>query len=162
LNEMQVSYTFDGVEIYGHIDALDEKGSLYELKTVNWLPREPYQHHIGQLNCYYTLLKRNGFTVAEAHVLYPSMKGLKNFRIESPTEIDNWLTDRARTLQDAISKDYIPSPMIERRDEWRCKYCVFTFLCIDRNVNAYPSIAKDLSPSQTKPLSRGKIFGLRI
>jgi CRISPR/Cas system-associated exonuclease Cas4 (RecB family) len=141
--ELEIRADFDGMEVQGHIDAMDEDDNLYELKTVAWMPRTPYNHHIQQAHSYYTILEMNGQPVNHLRLIYATMTEMKVLEVQ-PKSIHGWVSRRAKTLSRALRERTAPhaDPEVE---SWRCERCPHRGLCTETPVRSETLPASPLS-----------------
>ena len=126
--EIAVSHDFDGVKVWGTIDALGEDGWINEFKTCTWLPKRPYSHHIKQISAYDTIQNLEGTAVPGCRLIYVSMQGIRTFDVK-PLDMRAWITRRAKLLADSLQKEVCPPSELEPDEKWRSKFCPFKILC---------------------------------
>jgi len=118
LSEERLTFEFEGIAITGKPDAVlnPEHAHLDDYKTAKWTPREPYPHHVEQVNVYAWLLARcKKIGVKTAAIVYIEMGGVQ--RLPAPV----WLRKKTEAfLRERIElwKSGAPTP-----SEWECKSC---------------------------------------
>ena len=114
------------IRVNGRADlilSVDGEEYVVEVKSVRKLPKEPFKHHVQQLNLYLGAygIKR-GFLIylekqALAHRIFPVEFSLETFKL---------LIDRARALHRHLTTDDMPKPNAEA---WECRFCEFRTEC---------------------------------
>jgi len=132
--ELEIRADFNGIQVQGHIDAMDEDDNLYELKTVAWMPKKPYGHHVQQLHSYYTMLEMNGVPVGHLRLIYATMTEIKVVEVQ-PISIHAWISKRARILSKAL-RERIPPSVDSEVEDWRCERCAHKTLCSEMRIKA--------------------------
>jgi hypothetical protein len=156
--EVLISHDFDGVTVWGTIDAIDDDDRINEFKTSTWLPKQPYPHHVKQVSAYDTILDLEGNPASGCKLVYVSMQGIRSFTIE-PVDMRSWIMSRAGILGDGLRKGLCPLPNLESDEEWRRKYCDFRSVCGSRCVGASDTNAISL---QTPRMDRGVLNGILL
>lgn len=125
------------VKLLGRIDALKvdlcDAGAfvdIYEIKTSQKLPEQPYEHHILQVKMYTTMLfsdpnlqDKIGIARPEhvnEYIMYVTPQGIRTF----PVTLYNIDVSFEELIKDYIENRKIP------RYEWECNYCPFREICI--------------------------------
>jgi CRISPR/Cas system-associated exonuclease Cas4 (RecB family) len=132
--ELEIRGDFNGIEVQGHIDAMDDDDNLYELKTVAWMPKKPYNHHMQQLHSYYTMLEMNGIPVGHLRLIYATITEMKVIEIQ-PMNMHAWISKRARTLSKAL-RERIPPSVDWGVEDWRCERCTHKTRCAEMRIKA--------------------------
>jgi CRISPR/Cas system-associated exonuclease Cas4 (RecB family) len=128
-----MTHQLDGqtIMIVGHVDAYEpETATIYDLKTtrfVKWQAEKgfiPRENHIGQIQCYYTLLDLYGIPVlrlvlvyVDDHAILPKLVPLGSRK--------EWMINRATQLHRALLVSEVPEPEVGSG----CVYCPFIKLC---------------------------------
>jgi len=122
--EMSAEKEYKGVRIRGRADRV-LSSSIVEFKTVNMVPKEPYNHHVRQVQLYLWL-----FDKPYAFIVYVSKKDgkVKAFKVERSDEAINELLERAATLSRHLREGTRPEP----EPNWMCKYCEYAAFCSAR------------------------------
>jgi len=129
----EVKIEWNGVT--GVIDEYDEvRGILIEKKTHSGgLPRQPYSHHVKQVEIYAAMLSANNKPLTAAFIVYfdVSQHTLRVFPVtfERPTEVVlAEIEERKRILQEALDSNTPP----KRQVCWMCHgYCPFVQRCFN-------------------------------
>lgn len=128
--EMEMKLEWNG--IVGVIDEYDpENGIVLEKKFVQRTPKEPYEHHVRQLEYYKLLLAKNGKPYSYFILWYFSFEDREDpvriFLIPTrPLDVlENEVTVKKEALSFALKAGKIP----QRKIGWLCKYCNFSKLC---------------------------------
>ena len=126
LSEERLRAVLDGVTITGQPDAVvdTERRHLDDYKTTKRIPKEPYEHHVAQLNIYAWLLRRaKKLDVETASVVYLDMGGVARLPapIWSLAETETYLRERL-----ALWKAGAPTPAA-----YECKSCPLNDECAD-------------------------------
>jgi len=114
------------IRVEGRADliiSLNGEDYVVEAKSARKLPKEPFKHHIQQLNIYLGAYGiKQGFLVylekqALAHRIFPVEFSLEDFKS---------LIDRAAALHRHLTSNTPPKPDAER---WECRFCEFKTEC---------------------------------
>ena len=129
LSEERLSAEIDGVTVTGQPDAVvdTESRHLDDYKTTKRIPREPYEHHIEQLNIYAWLLKRaKGIKIKTAAIVYLDMGGVARLAapVWSRRKTEKFLRERIAAWQTGATT---PSA-------WECKSCPLNQECADKQL----------------------------
>jgi hypothetical protein len=119
-----------GIEISGQPDLIyPDQHLLLDFKTTRFLPKEPYSHHIWQLNAYRYLVS-GSYDIWNLEVAYFDMSSC--VRLSVPlldlAEVEMVLERQSRAVTQGLSGLGLP----ERTGEsgiWQCGYCPFTSEC---------------------------------
>jgi len=119
--ERSAEKEFKGVKIRGRADRV-LSSFVVEFKTVNIVPKEPYEHHVNQAQLYLWL-----FDKPSAFIVYVSRKDgkVKAFRIGRDEEKITRLLERAVELSRHLRDGTRPEP----EPGWLCKYCEYASMC---------------------------------
>jgi CRISPR/Cas system-associated exonuclease Cas4 (RecB family) len=129
--------------IVGIIDEYDkDKKILLEKKTTRHIPKEPYPHHIKQLEYYVVIMEKNGYPVENSAIIYIDVNEgriipffVQPRRLEV---IEAEMIERKRRLEEALSKADIPPRNIAfwdlKSQTLICEYCPFFGLCFGREI----------------------------
>lgn len=124
-HEMEIE--FEG--ILGHIDEYWD-GIVVDKKTCRMIPREPYSHHVKQVEMYRAMLLERGYEVERLAILYidvskPEIKAYSWEPQFDPLDVlDEMLTKKA-VLLDALKSGIAPP----RHVSWECNYCPYAWQC---------------------------------
>jgi len=131
--EKSAEKEYGGVRVRGRADRL-LSSFVVEFKTVNFIPKEPYDHHVAQTQLYLWL-----FDKPSAFIVYVSKKDgrVKAFRVNRNEEEIRKLLERAALLSKHLREGTRPAP----EPGWLCKYCEYGKLC-----GVGPSESKKASP----------------
>jgi len=123
--------------ISGRIDdiilaKIENRKVLIEVKSTKFLPKEPNENHIIQLQLY-----MHGTGIHNGIVLYVQKNDLQTkwFNIKySEQEIER-IIGRFDILHKALSEDSIPEPEARLDDNkaWMCKNCDYTEECLEED-----------------------------
>jgi len=117
------------LSLIGRSDAVirDEHEETIEIKTVKYLPKEPYQHHIEQLNIYLIAAQ-----MWKGRIWYVERNSLrtKTFFINSNDELFERSLDRFAKLDSyLVSKTLPPAEALIKNHLWQCKNCRYFQRC---------------------------------
>ncbi len=126
LSEERLSAEIGGVTVTGQPDAVvdTERRHLDDYKTTKRIPREPYEHHIAQVNVYAWLLHRaKGVEIETASIVYLDMGGVARLAapVWSRRKTEKFLRERIASWQQGATT---PSA-------WECKSCPLASECAD-------------------------------
>lgn len=126
LSEERLSAEIAGVTVTGQPDAVvdTEHRHLDDYKTTKRIPREPYEHHIAQVNVYAWLLhKAKGVEIKTASIVYLDMGGVAHLAVPiwSRRKTEKFLRERIASWQQGATT---PSA-------WECKSCPLNEECAD-------------------------------
>lgn len=112
---------YEGVRVRGRADRLLST-SVVEFKTVNIIPKEPYDHHVAQVQLYLWL-----FDKQYAFIVYVSKKDgrVRAFKVERDENAIKALLERAAKLSKHLREGTKPEP----EPGWLCKYCEYSAVC---------------------------------
>ena len=118
LSEECLSAKIAGVTVTGQPDAVvdTERRHLDDYKTTKRIPREPYAHHIAQINVYAWLLRKaKDIRIETASIVYLDMGGVARLAVPlwSRKQTEKFLRERIAAWRE---KATIPSA-------WECKSC---------------------------------------
>lgn len=120
--------------IVGTVDDFEE-GILIEKKSTTFLPKEPMDHHIRQLEYYALLLEKNGYNVKECHLVYIDInnKDIKAFPVQFRplNQIEKEIVEKKEILESHLLHNEIP----DRQISWLCYYCNFASICLKEEEN---------------------------
>lgn len=127
LKEHELNLEWNGIT--GSIDEYGD-GVVLEKKTTRNIPRDPYPHHIKQLEYYRVLLEENGRPVKKGVILYidVNIPMCKEFPIEFRRPIEEVKKEMAikkRALEMTMKEKLLP----QRNVSWLCRYCSFCSYC---------------------------------
>ena len=126
MNEVKLFKQFKHFAIVGVIDAIQPTRdgiTLFEIKSVNKLPKVPYEHHRLQIQAYYSLA-RETLQIDKLVLVYLSMNDFAVFQVEK-RNIMSYLYQRAKKLHFALKRN--KPPKIE--DTSLCYFCPFKGIC---------------------------------
>jgi len=129
-NEMTLKWN----GIVGTVDDY-EKGVLIDKKTTTFTPKDPWKHHIKQLEYYALLLTKNNIPFKEAHIVYINITD-KKFTI-FPVKIRDFETIEKEIIRkkEIFEKALKDSKSPTRKVGWLCSYCSYASVCFgDKNV----------------------------
>jgi len=118
------------IRVNGRADlilSVDGEEYVVEVKSVRKLPREPFKHHVQQLNLYL-----GAYGIKRGFLIYLEKQALAHriFPVEFSLEAFKLLIDRAAVLHRHLTNDDMPAPDAER---WECRFCEFKAEC-DRGI----------------------------
>lgn len=118
------------IRVEGRADlilSLDGEDYVIEVKSTRKLPREPFKHHVQQLQLYL-----GAYGVGRGFLIYLEKQALAHriFPVEFSLEAFKLLIDRAATLHMHLTNDDTPKPDAGR---WECRFCEFKTEC-DRGI----------------------------
>ncbi len=119
-----------GVTISGQPDLIyPDQHLLLDFKTTKFIPKEPYGHHVLQLNAYRYLVFET-FEIWNLEVAYFDMVGCSRLPVPlmDLSEIEAFLVRQSSAVTDGLDGVRLP----ERTGEdgwWQCGYCPFTAEC---------------------------------
>jgi len=117
--------------IYGHIDEyLEDFKMIIDKKTCRSIPREPYPHHVKQVEMYGVMLTEKGYDVEKLGVIYidvvsPDVKAYSWTPMFDPQLLKEEMLLKRDILLEAL-KTGVPPP---RHVSWECYYCPFANQC---------------------------------
>jgi CRISPR/Cas system-associated exonuclease Cas4 (RecB family) len=131
--QMIIRCDVESIRVLGHVDLFDpEERELIELKStraVDWQNRKrllPHEHHVKQLQCYYTMWTTCYDLPAEKlSIAYMDDKTPPRSYDVELRDLSDWLQRRAILLHDAIQTDRI----LEAEPSGLCHYCTFKEIC---------------------------------
>jgi CRISPR-associated exonuclease Cas4 len=126
--EVGVSVKIGDFKLVGRVDALKDDGEnphLIEFKTVQEIPREPYENHILQIQVY---LLMTG--LEKGYLVYLARKDgrVKVFKVAKDKKALKKVVERAYLLYRALKEKAPPPP---EKGPW-CNACPFTLTCSKR------------------------------
>ena len=124
LAEERLTAEIGGMMITGKPDAVldTEHCHIDDYKTTAYIPREPYEHHVQQVNVYAWLIgKVRGVKIETASIVYFDMKEPRclNAPVWSRKQTETFLRERILLWQAGT-----PSPQT-----WECKSCPLSASC---------------------------------
>jgi len=137
--EMELELEYKGIR--GRIDEY-KNGILLDKKTTRHIPREPYEHHIRQIEYYWVLCERNGYHVDIAAIMYIDVDSaeIEVFPItleRSLEEIENEMLEKYKIIMECLKTGILPprkmrtwSPDTSRMV---CQYCSYYGICMREN-----------------------------
>lgn len=135
LKEHEIAAEYNG--IVGSVDEYED-GVILEKKTCSNIPKNPYPHHVKQLEYYVLLLSKMDKPVSEAHLLYIDLgkKELVTFKVRPRplSIIEDEMVKKKNIVIKALSTGVLP----ERSIGWECEYCSFAALCFGNNGASLP------------------------
>jgi CRISPR/Cas system-associated exonuclease Cas4 (RecB family) len=124
--------------IAGRVDEYKD-GILIDKKTTRRIPKEPYEHHITQIEYYWLLCERNGFPVKMAAIIYINVDTAEigvfpiNFK-RSLDEIEKELLQKYDIIIKALKTGILPP---RKMRTWEpegnrlvCEYCSYYSICM--------------------------------
>lgn len=125
--------------IHGRLDVMlisPHKKFIIEIKTVEKLPKVPYEHHISQLNLYlhnYVInAEKHGYEV-KGILFYVSRYGKGELSFEIPYSEERFENDMkyATETLDFYKAKVLPPPtaLYDKTNYWECKVCPFLLTC---------------------------------
>lgn len=136
--EMELEY--EGV--VGRIDEIKD-GVLIEKKIVRRIPRQPFPHHVKQVEYYWLLCQKNNIHVKEAAIIYIDVGSAEVgvFQIElakSLDEVEKELLQKRDAILKCLNMGILPPRKVATWDETThtliCQYCEFYGLCMREDV----------------------------
>jgi CRISPR/Cas system-associated exonuclease Cas4 (RecB family) len=121
-NEVEVKGSYGKINLIGHCDVLTDD-AVVELKTCSYIPKEPYTHHILQVNAYAKLL---GKDVVDIVYLQKNKLDVAVFRLQFDDELYNKLCETFHDAYDGIEQEILPYNV--RSSE--CRFCNYRQLCM--------------------------------
>jgi len=124
--EVETIYEHDNVQIGAKADIITDK-EIYELKSCRYLPKEPYEHHIEQINFYLYVFERN---LGNIIYIRRDNSDVRVFRVYPSIELFFKTLAKAKILKRAIDQDKPPKPCI--KDDFRkflCRDCQYNLRC---------------------------------
>ena len=114
------------IRISGRADliiTLNGEDYIIEVKSVKKLPKQPFKHHVEQVQLYLA-----GYGLTHAFLVYLEKSYLKNiiFSVDFNIEKFRKLVERAATLHKHLKGGDPPAPDGE---PWECRYCEFKKDC---------------------------------
>jgi CRISPR/Cas system-associated exonuclease Cas4 (RecB family) len=132
--QMPILLDNESIRVLGHVDLFDpDEKELIELKStraVNWQNKKnllPHEHHVMQLQSYYTIWTRCYNLPAEKlSVAYMDDETPpKSYDVEL-RDLSDWLRQRTVILHQAVLRDRTP----ETEPNGLCHYCAFKEICV--------------------------------
>ena len=128
MNEVPLFKKFEGedfvvVGIVDGISKVDNEIVMYEIKSVNRIPRKPFEHHELQIRSYYSIAKET-IEVDRLELIYLGMNDFRVFEVKKK-DITDFLYKRAKELHVSLLRKEPPITI----DERLCRFCVFRNLC---------------------------------
>jgi CRISPR/Cas system-associated exonuclease Cas4 (RecB family) len=126
LNEVELQWQ----NIWGRVDEYDPNTkTLLEKKTTRQIPKNPYDHHVKQLNYYRVLLENNGYQVQRGLLLYvdvttPAIE-VFDVLLADRKMVEQEMLAKYQILSEALAKQ-VPPP---RATGWLCDYCPWVGRC---------------------------------
>jgi CRISPR/Cas system-associated exonuclease Cas4 (RecB family) len=123
------------IRVEGRADlilSVDGEEYVVEVKSVRKLPKEPFKHHVQQLNIYL-----GAYGIKRGFLIYLEKQALAHriFPVEFSLEAFKLLLDRAAGLHQALISDSPPKP---DNEEWECRYCEFRGECDSMIRGGFP------------------------
>jgi len=119
-------YENELVRISGRADliiTLNDEDYIVEVKSVKRLPKEPFKHHVEQLQFYLA-----GYGLTQGFLIYLEKSYLKNtiFPVDFNIETFRKLVERAAALHKHLRSG---EPPASDGEPWECRYCEFKKDC---------------------------------
>jgi CRISPR/Cas system-associated exonuclease Cas4 (RecB family) len=124
--------------VVGRIDEYKD-GVLIDKKTVRHTPREPYPHHVTQLEYYRLLCERNGKPVKKMAIVYINVDTGEvavfpvPFR-RSLEEVEKELMEKYRIVTEAVKMGILPPRKMRtwepKEHRLVCSYCQYYGICM--------------------------------
>jgi len=133
--ESEVTIEYNGV--VGRIDEYKD-GVLIEKKTTRNIPREPYEHHVRQVEYYTLMLARNGKPVKKAFIVYIDVNtGMVTAfdvtkRLRLVEVVEKEFNEKAQKIQEALKYKILPPKTVRTwpdSDKLICQYCPYFGFC---------------------------------
>jgi hypothetical protein len=119
-----------GVTISGQPDLIyPDQHLLLDFKTTRYIPKEPYAHHILQLNAYRYLVWGT-YEIWNLEVAYFDMSSCRRLPVPlmDMGKVESFLVQQGSAVTEGLTGSQLP----ERTGEdglWQCGYCPFTTDC---------------------------------
>jgi len=137
--EVFIKKDFGDFILIGYIDALHDN-VLYEFKTVSNLPNDPQEHHILQVQSYYSMLSdEEKKKITKIVLVYFSMQQVKEFEVPK-RDISKWLKSYGSILATSLKEKVPPNPL----PGWICNYCDFFDKCNKDNREMFLNNKKEV------------------
>jgi CRISPR/Cas system-associated exonuclease Cas4 (RecB family) len=129
---------FKKIPIKGIIDEYKD-GIFIDKKTTRRIPREPYEHHIKQLEYYKVLLEENGRKAEHSAIVYIDVgtTDIQVFPIEfqrSSNEIKEEMLNKYEIISKSLESKILPPRKVRTWEEGGkttvCQYCNYWAICM--------------------------------
>ena len=138
-NEVEVQWG----GIFGRVDEYSpESGVVLEKKTTRYIPAEPRENHVRQVEYYKVLLERNGMAVSSAYILYIDVNDayVRVFPVEMrpAEEVEAEMLERKEKILECVAMNILPPRDVgfweEKSRKTYCSYCRYFALCFGSDV----------------------------
>jgi len=124
--EQRLYKEIDGVRLSGQPDLIvPQQKKIIDFKTTRRVPREPYSHHVQQVNLYRLLYDGE---IAQLEIVYLDMSRVARMSVPL-LDLDDWLHPRLHALRDALDGGPLPPVLTDEEETWQCRYCPVATLC---------------------------------
>jgi len=132
--EQRLHVSVAGYDVSGKFDIYYvRRGLLLDYKSTSRIPEEPRPNHIQQLNAYVYILRKNGYTVNEAGLVYMTFSKEEMMPVEiwPPDETEALLEELVAFYVEYLHEHKIPprSACVDPQSAWVCRFCPFQRFC---------------------------------
>jgi len=130
----EVELEMDGVVC--HIDEdLPDRKMIIDKKTCRKLPREPYPHHVKQVEMYAVIAAEHGYEIERLGIIYINVGDVEVRAFSwkplfDPVQLREEMLLKKEMLLQAL-KTGVPPP---RNISWECSYCYYAWQCFTEVV----------------------------